>query len=131
MNKTFNLLFFIKKSKIKANGTVPIYLRITIDGVPKEISAKRSILLKDWDNRFQKVIGNSIEVKALNAYLKALEQEVYNAHHYLLKDNSDVTSFAIKSKILKSDKKDRMLIPIFKDHNVKFAELVKIGFGIN
>lgn len=127
MNKTFNLLFFIKKSKIKANGTVPIYLRITIDGVPKEISAKRNVFPKDWDNRFQKVIGNSIEVKALNAYLKTLEQEVYNAHHYLLKDNSDVTSFAIKSKILKSDKKDRMLIPIFKDHNVKFAELVKIG----
>jgi len=25
MNKTFNLLFLIKKSKIKANGTVPLF----------------------------------------------------------------------------------------------------------
>lgn len=127
MNKTFNLLFIIKKSKIKANGTAPIYLRITIDGVAKEISAKRSVLPKDWDSKLQKVTGNTAEVKSLNAYLKTLEQEVYNAHHYLLKDNSDVSSDAIKSKILKTEEKSRMLIPIFNDHNSKFKELVKIG----
>ena len=49
MNKTFNLLFFIKKSKIKANGTAPIYLRITIDGIPKEISSKRTIQPERWE----------------------------------------------------------------------------------
>lgn len=127
MNKTFNLLFFVKKSKIKANGTAPIYLRITIDGVAKEISAKRSIFPKDWDSKLQKVRGNTVEVKTLNAYLKTLEQEVYNAHYHLLKDNFDVTSLSIKSKILRTEEKGRMLIPIFKDHNRKFAELVKIG----
>lgn len=127
MNKTFNLLFFVKKSKIKANGTAPIYLRITIDGVAKEISAKRSIFPKDWDSKLQKVRGNTADVKTLNAYLKTLEQEVYNAHYHLLKDNSSVTSLSIKSKILRTEEKGRMLIPIFKDHNVKFAELVKIG----
>ena len=63
MNRTFNLLFFIKKNKIKSDGTAPIYLRITIDGVPKEISAKRSIHPDKWDNKLQKVSGNSIETK--------------------------------------------------------------------
>jgi hypothetical protein len=43
MTKTFNLLFLIKKSKIKANGTAPIYLRITINGKPKEIASKRYV----------------------------------------------------------------------------------------
>mgnify|MGYP006217611349 CR=1 FL=1 len=75
MNRTFNLLFFIKKNKIKSDGTAPIYLRITIDGVPKEISAKRSIHPDKWDNKLQKVSGNSIETKSLNAYLKTLEQQ--------------------------------------------------------
>ncbi|MBW4360617.1 Arm DNA-binding domain-containing protein [Flavobacterium taihuense] len=55
MNKSFNLLFFIKKSKIKANGTAPIYLRFTIDGVPKESSSKRNIQPIKWDNKLQKV----------------------------------------------------------------------------
>ncbi len=85
MNKTFNLLFFIKKSKIKANGTAPIYLRITIDGIPKDIASKRYIEPSKWDNKLQKVTGVSDEVKSLNRYLKTLEQEVYDAHHNMMK----------------------------------------------
>tara|TARA_R110002050_G_scaffold268550_1_gene410682 strand:+ start:28070 stop:28264 length:195 start_codon:yes stop_codon:yes gene_type:complete len=62
MTKTFNLLFFIKKSKIKANGTAPIYLRITI---PKEIASKRYVAPDLWDSKLQKMIGKSEEVKFL------------------------------------------------------------------
>ncbi|MBL3545984.1 Arm DNA-binding domain-containing protein [Chryseobacterium sp. KMC2] len=51
MNKTFNLLFFIKKNKIRTNGTAPIYLRIPINGKAAEIAAKRYIAPKKWDNR--------------------------------------------------------------------------------
>jgi hypothetical protein len=65
MNKTFTLLFFIKKSKIKANDTTPIYLRITIDGTRKDIASKRYIKPKKWDNKLQKVIGLTEEVKSL------------------------------------------------------------------
>jgi hypothetical protein len=43
MTKTFNLLVLIKKSKIKANGTAPIYLWITINGKPNEIASKRYV----------------------------------------------------------------------------------------
>ncbi|MCX8525594.1 Arm DNA-binding domain-containing protein [Chryseobacterium formosus] len=38
MNKTFNLLFFIKKNKIRTSGTAPIYLRITVDDKAAEVS---------------------------------------------------------------------------------------------
>lgn len=43
MNKTFNLLFYIKKAKINAQGEAPIYMRITIDGKISEISTKRTV----------------------------------------------------------------------------------------
>jgi hypothetical protein len=70
MNKTFNLLFFIKKNKIRTNGTAPIYLRITIDGKAAEIAAKRYIDPKKWDNKAHKGVGNSQEAKILNSILK-------------------------------------------------------------
>lgn len=124
MNKTFNLLFFIKKSKIKANGTAPIYLRITIDGIPKEISSKRNILPNKWDNKLQKGIGATEEIRSLNAYLKTLEQEVYEAHHLLMKDKKIATSCALKSKLLGKGPRARMLISIFQDHNDKVKSLV-------
>lgn len=129
MNKTFNLLFLVKKNKIKANGTAPIYLRITIDGVPKEISSKRYVLPEKWDSKLQKVSGNSPEVKAINSYLKALEQEVYEAHHSVMKDKEHATSSILKSKILKIEEKPNMLIPIFQDHNRKVEEMVGNGFA--
>lgn len=124
MTKTFNLLFLIKKSKTKADGTAPIYLRITINGKPKEIASKRYIEPEKWDGKLQKVIGNSEAVKALNKYLKTLEQEVYDTHHEMMKDKVKATSSVLKSKLQGEDENKRMLIPIFEDHNNRIEELV-------
>ena len=129
MNKTFNLLFFVKKSKIKANGTAPIYLRITIDGKPKEIASKRYIQPDKWDNKLQKVSGSSDEVKSLNMYLKTLEQQVYDAHHTLMKDKAIATASILKTKLQGTEQRARMLVPIFQEHNDKVETLVGQEFA--
>nr|WP_315203729.1 phage integrase SAM-like domain-containing protein [uncultured Flavobacterium sp.] len=129
MNKTFTLLFFIKKSKIKANGTAPIYLRITIDGARKDIASKRYIEPEKWNNKLQKVTGLSQEVKSLNRYLKTLEQEVYDAHHNMMKDKTTATASILKAKLLGTDQRARMLVPIFQDHNNKVETLVGQEFA--
>jgi len=129
MNKTFNLLFFIKKNKIRTNGTAPIYLRITIDGKMADITAKRYINPKKWDNKAHRALGNSIEAKTLNAYLKTLEQQVYDSHYQMLKEEDFVTSEGLKSKLLGTDISTRMLIPIFQDHNDKVEALVGQDFA--
>jgi site-specific recombinase XerD len=129
MNKTFNLLFFIKKNKIRTNGTAPIYLRITIDGKMADITAKRYIDPKKWDNKAHKALGNSIEAKTLNVYLKTLEQQVYDCHYLMMKEEDIVTSEGLKSKLLGTDITTRMLIPIFQDHNDKVEALVGQDFA--
>jgi len=129
MNKTFNLLFFIKKNKIRTNGTAPIYLRITVDGKAAEIAAKRYIDPKKWDNKSQKAIGYSQEAKTLNSYLKTLEQQVYDFHYLMLKEEDFVTAESLKSKLLGTDVSTRMLIPIFQDHNDKVEALIGQDFA--
>ncbi len=129
MNKTFNLLFFVKKNKIRTNGTAPIYLRITIDGEAAEIAAKRYIDPKKWDNKSQKAVGNSQEAKTLNSYLKTLEQKVYDFHYLMLKEEDFVTAESLKSKLLGTDVTTRMLIPIFQEHNDKVEALVGQDFA--
>ena len=59
MNKTFGLLFYLKKSKVDAQGKIPIYLRITIDGKRAEISTKRTIEIEKWNVKANKpfIIG--------------------------------------------------------------------------
>lgn len=125
MNKTFSLLFLMKKNKVKANGTVPLYARITIDGTPKEISCKRSIDPNLWDRKLQRLSGRNPEVKAINSYLKTFEQEIYDAHHMAIKDKKPVTAALVKAKATGSDQVKRMLVPIFQKHNSDLKILVE------
>ncbi|MFY1047566.1 site-specific integrase [Chryseobacterium sp. GP-SGM7] len=130
MNKTFNLLFYVKKSKINAIGDIPIYLRITIDGKITEISTKRAVNPKKWSSAMQKVSGTTEEVKSLNFYLKTFEQRVYNIYHDLIKSGEKVTCEILKNKILGKDELNRTLIPIFLDHNNRMEQLVGKEFAI-
>lgn len=129
MNKTFSLLFYVKKAKTVANGTAPIYLRITIDGKITELATKRYIQPEKWNSAAQKVTGSSEEVKALNAYLKTLEQQVYEAQHQMLKDKSVITAESLKHKLHGSEERQQTLIPIFEDHNKKVEALLNDEFA--
>lgn len=129
MNKTFNLLFYVKKSKINFLGESPIYLRITIDGKISEISVKRTILPSRWNAKAQKVSGSSEESKSFNFYLKAFEQKVYDTYHELIRDKEYVTCESLKNKLLGKGEHIRTLIPIFEDHNNRMEKLIGKEFA--
>lgn len=123
MNKSFNLLFYVKKSKTQSNGTAPLYLRITIDGKITELSVKRYIQPDKWNNQAQKVNGSNEEAKTINAYLKTFELQVLEAQHNLLKDKEQITTETLKNKLIGVEEKPLTIIPIFKDHNQKLKAL--------
>jgi len=75
MNKSFVLLFSIKTVKKLANGTVPIYLRITIDSTRTEIATKRYVIPEKWNHSAQKVIGNLTNNPFINYKIKIKEVE--------------------------------------------------------
>lgn len=46
--QTFNVLFFIRKTKLKKSGETPIMLRITIEGQLTELQLKRDVMPTQW-----------------------------------------------------------------------------------
>lgn len=126
MNKTFGLLFYVKKTKMIANGTAPVYLRITIDGERADISSKRYINPDKWNANGQKLRGSGEEVRALNSYLKTLEHQVYEAHRNMIEKKLPLTAAGLKNILLKKDEpeKDKMLVPIFEEHNRQVKALI-------
>ena len=126
MISTFNLLFALKKAKILANGTAPIYLRINIEGDRLEFTTKRYINPSRWNASAQKMAGSHEQARAFNQYLKTLEQQVYDAHRQLIEARQPVTVQYLKDKVLgKSDTAEiKMLVPIFKEHNRRLAAFV-------
>jgi site-specific recombinase XerD len=126
MNKTFGLLFYVKKTKMIANGTAPVYLRITIDGERADISSKRYINPDKWNASGQKLGGSGEEVRALNSYLKTLEHQVYEAHRNMIEKKLRLTAAGLKNILLKKDEpeKGKMLVPIFEEHNRQVRALI-------
>lgn len=129
MSKTFGLLFYLKKSKASASGTLPIYLRITIDGKRTEISTKRTIEIKKWSVEANKAIGRTEDIRELNAYLDSLVSKVYQCQRDLIRDNKEVTTETLKNKFLGIEEKQVTLINLFKDHNKQVEKLIGNGYS--
>ncbi len=51
MKTKVSILFYAKKAKAAANGLVPIYTRITINGKRTELSTNRFVEISKWSNR--------------------------------------------------------------------------------
>lgn len=105
--KSFGLLFYLKKPRGYVKGECPIYLRITMDGVMKEMSIHRNCDPGRWDSRIGRAIisktsgrRSALETlptddpfRALNAYLDTLQAKVHEARHQLLMSGKPVTAY--------------------------------------
>src|SRR3989442_11118848 len=97
LEKSFGLLFFLKQSKKQKNGLQYVYLRITVDGVSKELSTKRLWEAIRWSSKAGKARGLKEDARSLNAYLDTLKTKVYEAKRMMLESDKPVTAQAIKN----------------------------------
>ncbi|WP_316928906.1 Arm DNA-binding domain-containing protein [Mucilaginibacter paludis] len=92
MKTNFSLLFYLKKPKNHQNGTVPIYLRITVNGRRAETTTSRESKPDQWNSIGGRFKGTKEEVKSFNAYLDNLQAQVYAAHGQLTEAGSIITA---------------------------------------
>ena len=126
MDKSFGVLFFLKKPKGYHKGPIPVYLRITVDGVARDLSSKRAVDPVKWNAAAGRMGGKSEEAKEVNAYLDVLQHKVFTAKRKLLERDGDITAEAIKNMLTGKDpqKKKHMLLETFRHHNEQMRALV-------
>jgi len=129
LDKSFGLLFYLKKPKNYLKGEVPIYLRITVDGIPKELSVKRCCDPSRWNPHAGRASGTKENVKTLNNYLDTYQAKVFEAKRRLVEGNQMVTAAAIKDILMGVDQRNKMLIKIFEDYNADVKKLVGIHYS--
>lgn len=81
---TFTVLFYLKRKNPKADGTIPIMARITINGKNEPFSTKLS-LSPSLDLQNSQVCGKTDEAKQINKKLKAIETNIQNIYSDMLK----------------------------------------------
>jgi site-specific recombinase XerD len=124
MNHTFSILFYLKTSKIKDDGTIPIYIRVTVDGMRSEISSKRCVLLEKWNKEKGRVKGTNENAREINYNLDQYENKLHRIYADLFSDNKLISSKIIKNEYFGVKEKKKTLIEVFRAHNKKIEKLI-------
>jgi site-specific recombinase XerD len=124
LEKSFGLFFFLKQSKNEKSDERYIYLRITVDGIAKEISLKRMWSLSRWDQPTGRAKGNKEDALKLNAYLDVYRANVYAAKCKLIFADKEISADSLKDFLTGKGEEKRMLLEIFKKHNKEIFELI-------
>ncbi len=124
MKTKVSILFYAKRAKASVNGLVPIYTRITINGKRIELSTNRFVEISKWSTEAGKMKGSSEEARSINSHLDMFKIKIIDTQMELIHKNIPITSEILKNKLLGTEERQRMLVPIFKDHNNKIKELV-------
>ena len=124
MKTKITLHFYAKSTKANANGLLPIYVRLTVDGKRLEFSTKKFVEKSKWSSELSKMKGTTEEARSINSYLDLMKSKVLDAQMELLHRNEALSIVNFKNKLLGNEERQRMLVPIFQDHNNKIKELV-------
>lgn len=129
MRTKITLHFYVKKEKANKSGLVPIYIRLTVDGERLEFSSKKFIEPAKWSIDLCKMKGHSEEARSINSYLDSVKAQIIDIQMMLThrKENLDLENF--KKHLFGESARERMLIPIYKEHNDRIESLIGNGYA--
>lgn len=124
MDATISILFYLKRVKVNAQGLAPIFQRITINGKRLDNSTGKFVDPDKWHSEMSKMRGTSEEARSINGHLDNLKSKILNAEKNLIKKDIPVNFESFKNELTGKKERERMLVPIFQEHNRKIKELV-------
>ncbi len=129
MKAKITLHIYAKTTKANAAGQLPIYIRLTVDGQRFEFSSKKFIEKSKWSPELSKMKGSSEEARTINSYLDLMKSKVFDVQMELIHKNEELSLENFKSRILGTHERERMIIPIYQNHNDKIEELIGNGYA--
>ncbi len=127
--QTFNVLFFIRKTRTVKSGETPIILRITIEGQLAEIQLKRRIKAEQWNQAKERCTGRDSVSLEINRYLESVKLRLFDIHRNMEIDGKYINPMEIKRRFLGLDNEHKMLFQVFQEHNDKCRELIGKDFA--
>jgi site-specific recombinase XerD len=117
----------LKRDKQKANGTVPIWCRITVDGQATRFNTKSNILPDVWDAKAAKAAGKTKAAMEINSLLDAIKAGIYKIYYDLQTRENSISAERVKNIFLGIEVKHQTLLELFKRHNDDVDKLVGIS----
>jgi len=130
LEKSFGLVFFLKKPKNQREPNLrPIYLRIPINGIFRDISIKRDWKPDHWNTHLGRASGNSEKAKELNSYLEVITTKVYQAKKKLMDEDKELTAENVKGILTGRAEERHLILEAFRHHNEQMKALIGTDFA--
>lgn len=129
LEQSFGLAFFLKPSTRESNSRY-LYLRVTVDGIRKEISTKRSWDPKRWDGKSERAIGTKEDARALNSFIDTMIMKINQFKMDLMYTEKTITSQRIIDFILGRVVSKALLLEEFLSHNEEMLLLVPADYAM-
>ena len=130
MSQNFKILFYLKKGRNHNEKSLPIYVRLTINGERAEWTCQRNCDPVRWNQQSGRAIGNKDETKSLNQHLDAIQANIFQVQKEYTLRNESVAAAQVRAKILhETEEKKHSLIEVYQYHNDQFEKLVGTEFS--
>ena len=127
MRSTFSGIFYLKKDKVKKDGTSPIMGRITVDGTQAQFSCKLSIDSNLWGIKGGRAIGKSVTARETNRMLDKLRAGITRHYQEIMERDSFVTAEKVRNAFLGLEYRRQTLIKAYDLFLEDYAEKVDCG----
>ena len=127
MATDFKLLFYIKKTEVKADGTCPIMGRISIGKTMAQFSTKQTTAVSLWDTRANRMSGKCTTAVTVNRALDKLSVSINSHYQKLVQLNGSATANEVKNAFQGVASAQHTLIKYYQNHNQEFFKRVGIN----
>lgn len=112
----FQCALLFEETKNYQTGSVPVYMRITVNGKRSELTSGRECEPSQWMPSAGRMRGTKEHVKTFNNYLDTLRAQVDDAHGAMIKAQESITAESLKNRFMGKEESPKMLIEVFEEH---------------
>lgn len=123
--KKLNLLFIVSKTRIRKDGKVPLFCRLTYLDKRKQFAVGLFVNPKTWNNSLQECEPPSNENNYINSQLNLIKNQINQVFLYLQINNSEFTVDDIYTKFKgNTPKKELGVLEVYELFNIRIYKLI-------
>lgn len=130
LENSYGLTFFLKSPKRKSDMIRYVYLRVTVDGIPKETSTKRKWDTRRWDQHLERATGTKEDARGINFFLDSLVNNISNYKTELINEGKTITALSIINFVKGDNPSKSKVLEEFQKHNDEVFALVPDEYAL-
>ena len=127
MKSTYSVIFYLKREKLKKDGTYPVMGRITVDGTQCQFSCKVDCNPDLWETKGGRAIGKSVMARNVNMELDKIKARIDKYYKEIVDRDNFVTAEKVKNAFLGLEFRQQTLMTTYAQWIANYEKQVEGG----